>query len=688
MAQIPSAAPPQVMPLVGKTQVVTPNPDAINRSGQAIAGGVQDLANTALREQDRQTQEDQALARVKASNLLLDRETQLRTITTDLAEKARIGELKHDQLQPAYEAAASKLEAVMPQGLDPAEMEGFGLSLKQMQLKGIDQVSRVAGIARIGEAQSDLAARMDLLGKDAGMPGSDPDAIARRMDSEDIDVTGRMAFGLEWDSKKQGFRDMVYDTNATQRINAARDDMGMLNQLEHDLTAEDGYYASRLDANRRTIALNSVMNNKTRLENRAIAMEARLEAGAQRAMYQADQQIASGIPAPDGFWDGISSKVSGTSFAGDFNDMVKSESEVQSVLRLPPDQQMSYIQQKQADLQQNGGTARDVATMNRMSGAVQSNIKLMIEQPLQYAQARMGQDFVPLDPSSFVGGDPAALNEQLQLRANTIQGMQNKFGNRVQARPLLPQEAKAVESVLQEMPAKQKVQVFGMLQNAFNDDKMFIGAMQQIGQGSPMLALTGMLAAKQRSLTTNTHWFKPNEVVTSGDVAQTMALGESILTNQKDGAKFPMPASADFDAELSGHLGKVFANQPQSYMLAAQAVRSYYAGASAEAGDTSGVLDSNRIFRSVKATVGEIVDYNGVQTLAPWGMSESDFTDRSQQLVESAFQAQGLSVDDRTMQALSLRQSKDGVYYVMQGQQYKYGADGKPMMINFNEETK
>ena len=43
--------------------------------------------------------------------------------------------------------------------------------------------------------------------------------------------------------------------------------------------------------------------------------------------------------------------------------------------------------------------------------------------------------------------------------------------------------------------------------------------------------------------------------------------------------------------------------------------------------------------------------------------------------------------DIATADALTLRQYKDGIYYVMQGQQFKYGADGKPLMVNVNEDA-
>ncbi|MNE74978.1 hypothetical protein D3C80_1710960 [compost metagenome] len=129
----------------------------------------------------------------------------------------------------------------------------------------------------------------------------------------------------------------------------------------------------------------------------------------------------------------------------------------------------------------------------------------------------------------------------------------------------------------------------------------------------------------------------------------------------------------------------MFAGQPQSYSLAAQAVKSYYTGAAAEAGDVSGEVNNALMKKAIKATVGDVVDFNGSSTLAPWGMPGDTFEQVAQQRLVETMKAQGMSEQDlATASALTLRQARDGVYYVMQGNQYKYGADGKPLMINVN----
>ncbi|MCU7218016.1 hypothetical protein [Pseudomonas sp. VE 196-7] len=453
----------------------------------------------------------------------------------------------------------------------------------------------------------------------------------------------------------------------------------LLKQYEGSMTADD------------LVRVGGMIENKVdRLQQKAEMAQLRAEAKAERTLGKINAQISSGIPATDEMWKQWGSQVRGTPAQAEFNDLVRQEVDTQKILRLPIDQQIAAINAKTAKLQTEGGTIADATNLNRLSRAVDASAKMMAESPLDYFQQRLGGDISPVDLNS------ADLGAVLTDRVSAIQGMQQKFGSIVAMKPLLPQEAKQISAQLAEMSPEQQSQLFATLHTAMGDDKAYSGAMQQIAPDSPIRALTGLLAGKQRSMVTNTNWFKPDDVVTSGDVAKTMALGESILNKSKTekgsdgkGASFPLPKQADFQLELNKQLGNVFAGQPQSYQLAAQAVKSYYTGAAAEKGNVSGEVDRSLLREAIKASVGEVVDFNGGETLAPWGMPGHTFRDVATERLVGTMKAQGMSeADISTADALTLRQYKDGIYYVMQGQQFKYGADGKPLMINMNEDGK
>ena len=434
---------------------------------------------------------------------------------------------------------------------------------------------------------------------------------------------------------------------------------------------------------------NSIDVKIERLEQRAEMNRLRAEARADRALSKINNQIASGVPATDGMWKAWESQIRGTPAQAEFNELRGAEVETQKVLRQPIDQQISYINLKSAELQNNGGTLTQASNLQRLSRAVEENGKMMADAPLNYFQQRLGGDVQPIDLNSE--DLPTVLND----RVSAIQSMQQKYGSTVAMKPLLPQEAKAITAQLDQMTPEQQSQMFGKLHSAMGDTQAYAGAMQQIAADSPVRALTGMLAGKQREITTNTHWFKPDDVATGGDIAKTMALGESIL-NKSKGAKegdgntrFPIPKQTDFDLAIDKRLSGVFAGQPQAYGLASQAIKAYYTGAAAESGNISGELDKSVMDRAIKATVGEVVDFNNSQVLAPWGMPADTFETLAKQRLVQTMQAQGMSERDiSSADALTLRQYKDGVYYVMQGQQFKYGSDGKPMTISVNGDSK
>ena len=430
-----------------------------------------------------------------------------------------------------------------------------------------------------------------------------------------------------------------------------------------------------------------IENKVDRIQQKAEMAQLRAEAKAERTLGKIDAQISSGIPATPEMWNAWAGSVRGTPAQAEFNQRVSQEVETQKVLRLPIDQQVSFINEKTAELQQEGGTVADAANLNRLARAVDSSAKMMNNAPLDYFQQRLGGDVQPLDLGSEEA--PAVLVDRLAA----IQGMQQKFGATVAMKPLLPQEAKQISAQLEVMSPDEQSNLFARLHAGLGDDKAYAGAMQQIAPDSPIRALTGLIAGKQRSMTLQKKWFSPDIETTSGDVAKTMMVGESILNRSKtqkaeDGSprSFPLPKQADFQTAFSSAMGGVFAGQPQAYELAMQATKAYYTGSAAQRGDISGEVNSRQMKDAIKASVGEVVDFNGTSTLAPWGMSGDKFEQVARDQLVNTMKAQGMSERDQDLaSAYSLRQYKDGVYYVMQGQQFKYGADGKPLMINVNE---
>ncbi len=388
----------QAAPAAEQGRVVTPDPNGMNRGAQQLAGTVNQLATDYMGQIKR---EDQALAKVKASNALIDRESQIKTIRADLDEQMRAGTLDYTKAEETYNSTIAKLDPLDTPGLDEVTMAEVGNSLKRLHNSGLDGIRAAAAGARVETAKADLVGRMDMLGKDAATPGADIDAINNRMEAEDIDVAGHLAFGADWANKKQAFRDQNWTTHATQRVIESGNDVGSLKKVEQDLTAEDGLYAKKLDPDKRNQLLNTVTGRIFQVQEHQQRQGEMREMKAMRALDQMDKQAATGVPPTPADQQRWQATLSGTSLASEYNTRITEMTEVQSLLRAPLAEQQAYIDTKRQQMAANGGSVSDQANVNRLQTAVDTNTKMLKEQPLTFNAMRTGVDVAPLDITSL-----------------------------------------------------------------------------------------------------------------------------------------------------------------------------------------------------------------------------------------------------------------------------------------------
>ena len=635
------------------------------------------------------------LARAQAANALLDHEISVRSATDDIERKVQTGEIPYSQAKQTFEDTVAKIQPAQVQYLDPVARQNLQKGAERTIFTQGLRVNQVVQQAQRNDFQDQFAANLDKLGKLAGMPDADIEKINAQ--AEAFAPLARKA-GIpqqKIDEAIQNFKDRNWLNDATQNAMQSKDSMDDLKQLEHDLTATDGFYAGKLDTDKRDAVLRTVINDRLILENRQERLQEKREAAGQRALLQMDTQIASGVPATPAMWTSWASTVKGTEAAADFKQRMDDETAVQQVLRKPIDEQLKYIQDKEATLESQGGSLRELANLNRLKGAVQSNVKLMQQEPLVFNANRTGQNVEPINLALL--GDPNAdqqISQQVQDRVTTLTAMRKQYGSQVPVRPFLPQEAAQLTSALNSADPKQQAQIFGALRNAAGDDQSFKGMMQQIAPDAPIKALAGLLSSKQRSLTLATHWFGPNDVAPSGDVASTLLQGEALLNpikaqkaeDGKPSSKLFLPESTQLQADFQDRVGDAFAGRPQAAETAFQAAQAYYVGKAAQTGRLASSkqdIDSNLMKEAITATLGNVVDFNGRgSVLAPWGMTAGDFQDKAYAALTAAGKAHGL--DPTGIVALhnaGLRNNGDGTYYVMQERNFVKDAKGHPIMI-------
>lgn len=651
MAQIPAGPGiARVLPEAQQNRVITPDAGAQARGAQQTTAAVMGAATDFLNEQRR---EDQALARVKASNALLERETQIKTITTDLAEQARLGKVSYDQLEGAYTSAVGKLEPITSPGLSTAEQEGLGLSSKRFEQDGLGNVKNLAVGLRKDAAQGDLAMRMDMLGKDAAMPGANVDQINARMDAEDIDIAGRLAYGEMWQAKKQQFKDDNWTTHATQRVVSARDGLGNLQQIEHDLTAEDGFYAKKLDPEKRNQLLNTVTGRIYQVKEHNQRQAEMREMKAERVLTQMDRQAATGIPPTVADQQRWKAALSGTSAASEYGARIQQMNESQALLRRPILEQQQYLDTKRRQLAETGGSVAQITNLNRLQTAVDNNLKLMRDDPLTFNAMRTGQDVEPLDVTGIATPEgQAKLAEQLGQRYDVVNSVRKAYGPEVARSPWKPGEQAMLAAVINQADDATKLQLFGTLAQSAPTGADYAAAIKPLVADQPITVLAGM--AKYRDL----------KGADGTDVPKMLLQGQKILADKS----VPMPKEklmrAAFDDKVGTSLVPGTPQREQAY----QGFKALYAStamATGKAYEEGDDLDRKTTEKAIELVTGGITERAGQKVVKPYGMTDKLFGKTVDIELEGLAKRTEFPLGQLEDMPLSPVPGKEGLYYLL-----------------------
>lgn len=641
----------QVLPDAQQNRVITMDPSLQSRGAQQIAETIQRGAMNVL---DQKQREDQALARVKASNALFERETQISTINNDLAEQVRLGTLSHDKLEEAYTTAVSKLEPLQVPGLSEAEVEGIGLAQQRLQLQGQDSIRKLAISARADAAKGDLATRLDLIGKEAAMPGADIAKLNARLDSEDVDIAGRLAYGDMWAARKQEAKDANWTTQATQRVVAARDGLGSLQQIEHDLTAADGFYAGKLDPEKRNQLLNTVTGRIYQVQQHQQQQAMMREVKAERTLAQMEKQAFLGVPPTVADQQRWYSSLKGTSMEGEYNTYIKQMNESQYFLQLPDGQQEQYLTQIKANMQKNGASVAQVENLNRLENVRDQRNKLRTSDPITYSAITNGTQIEPISLAGIATPEgQQQLLGQLGERFLVAASVRRKDGPTVTPSPWTEAERSMLQAAAKSIDDSTKLQIFGVIGAATQDKAEYAAAIQPF-VGNDKLADTAGRAA-----------FQGYKLPDGSSLAQTLMEGRKILADESK----PMPDEAmlrnAWDKEV-GFSMPAGSDQRERGFLAYKAT---YAALSERTSTkfNGATVDSNISKQAIQAATGGITNWAGEKVVMPYGMTDNDFATSIGTQLDAMAERTRLPADLLKSMPLMAAPRRPGYYLLMNG---------------------
>lgn len=666
---------------VARTQTprFTDNSAQIERQGQAaLLGAVGQVVQAA-------EEHDDKLNYAAARSSILKADADARESLRNDADPYTYEKRYRENLTKAKEGAAKQIRGRQSRALFEADIDA------DIE-RGVGQIREIARGRITDQGRATLQSTLDSSLKTALDAQDDASSIAS-IQTANTSITAAQERGyidaVAAEKLRGGFRDSYAEGRIT---------MAPLDKRIEMLANPKGTVAEALRGDRRTQLLERAREEKRIIDARAQALEDRREAKAERAVFQLEQQIASGVPLTDEMHQRWASTVKGTSFEAEFNQVTGSEKQVQSMLRQPIGEQLKFVQDREAQLLKGGGSQREIANFGRLKRAVEQNVKLIQQDPLLFLSRRTGEEFAPLDFNELAGGDPEQ-GALLDDRVTALRAARERIGTAVPVRPFLPQEAQALTAALQRASAKEQTELLTAMHQQFRDAEAFKGAMQQIAPDAPIKALAGVLAARQAELTTDTHWFGPDDTVPSATVAQTLLEGESILNptasdKKEDGrpklALF-LPEDKLLQTEFTDAVGDAFRGNPQAADIAYQAVKAYYVGRAAQTGRVAASkedVDTKLVRESVASVLGNVVDYNGAgSVIAPWGMSPDKFEDRAQ--VEFALAARRAGIaQDRISQLsgdIGLQNAGESRYAVTVGNNYLLDARGNPILIDLKD---
>jgi hypothetical protein len=645
------------------------------------------------------------LARAKAANAHIDYEVAVKQATVDLAEKVQTGEVPYSQAKQQWQQTVAGIELPKIDYLDPVGQEHLKKGTQRIAYQQGVVMDKVVGVAQRDDFKDQFADNLDKLGKLAGLPGADIEDINQKADA--FRPLARAAGIPEHivDKHIQDFKDQNWLNDATQRSMEAKDSMPALNTLEHDLTAQDGYYAGKLDTDKRNIVLRSVINDRLILQNRIEHEQDKREAKAQSTLGRIDEQIASGIPATPQMWTQWEGLTKGTSVEDEFKQRVDDENKVQGVLREPVDQQVRYVQEQAQKLQSDGGTLRDHANLMRLQTAVNQNVNLMEKAPLLFAANRNGTEVAPLNLQGMDTPDGKdQVTAAIHDRMATLGALRKQYGSAIAPTPLLPQEAAQLSAQLDSSTPAAKAQMLVSLRGAFNDDTAYQAAMRQIAPRSPVTAIAGQMVGSSSPASTPV-WFD-HQFAPDMTTPQRILTGEALLNPTRgeqageEGGKgtiktgMPMPPDggiAGLRAEFGKAAGDLFRDRPQLADAHYAVFKAAYAALLAEKGDMKGVGDPTLEKQALQMSLGTRTKFNGDTVSVPVGMDPTRFSGLVQNAVAGAAHRANAPADwadrIRGYQLRELGSVGSGQYELVNGNAPLIRPDGKgPFIIDLKNQ--
>lgn len=620
-----------------------------------------------------QRQADDDLARAKAANALLHNELELRTLATDVGNRVATGELDYREAPAYYEERAGAIAAPTFEGLDPATAEHLKGGITRNRYGAQQAVQQVVDTAKRADFRGQFATALDQLGKIAGEPGADPEAlIARARSFAPLALSAEIPAD-QVEKTLQDFSDKLWTQHATRRYIAGREDQATLTQLEQELTAEDGFYTARLDVDKRNALLAQVSGGRIRLEAKVETDLARREANADRQITFLRDAIATGQEVSADRWALAGDAVKGTAREGELQTVRKLQTEVLTFRVKPFAEQAAYLRALEVQVRTtpSDDPKRDLSRLTTLRAAADASRKQATESPLTFYANQTGQQVAPLDIAALAQGDTDRVVAQLAERQAILGSLRKTYGPEVSEVPWLPEEAALLGTFFRDADDRGRLMVLSMVSKAMPTPQAYAAALKPIAAEKPQYLAAGLAMHQDLKGPDGTH------------VAETILAGARILEDKS----VPLPSDDKLRLAFDARVGEALPAGSTARATAWQVFQASYAGLGAQRGvrhsEDGGTAEVHEDLAdaAIDLSTGGVSEINGRAVIRPYGMAEDVFEQRVTSALRDVAGTTGFTLSD--LEDLPLVQGPaEGVFYLLNdGALQLDPTTGKPLTV-------
>ncbi|MBY4831747.1 hypothetical protein [Burkholderia dolosa] len=346
----------------------------------------------------------------------------------------------------------------------------------------------------------------------------------------------------------QDWADSQYAAHAQSAAIAARStgDLAALTQLEKDLTSPDGYYAGKLDANKRNQVLSAVVSNRLSLENQITSEKDARERDAVSAYNGGLQLMTEGKRFSPEYIQQLTAATRGTAMEQGAQELISRAAAGAGFSTLSVPQMRAAVQANESRAVTAGTDPVEAAAIKQQKQILTATDEAYKRDPWNAALERGAIPAVPaIDTSGLT-----QLATSLAARAQVAPIVEDKAGRRVSL--LTPDEARSVLDTVDALPLNTKAQALAMIGRSMGNAARINDLAEQWKDKSPAAALAMKAGAADPS-------GGPLMMQSGMPVAQYILDGQDALANKL--VKVDAAAATGLQATIAKRIGDALPRQ-------------------------------------------------------------------------------------------------------------------------------